>query len=167
MPVILWRNFVTSSWRLHSIFCSNHSHFWGIEAKFLKLLPYLEGCTHVSWIFWNFSLQVSPFLHSFWPIFSHFMHFYPFHLFFALFCLQNSRKYSKILENIILVAQFYNTSIFTSKASHSHIGGNIIFVRVLEDKHLRSHNMNIPSAYLSVWLHLGGWIVFDALTTLF
>ena len=98
---------------------------------------------------------------------SHFMHFYPFHHFFALFCLQNSRKYSKTLENTILVAQFYNTSIFTSKASHSHIGGNIIFVRVLEDKHLRSHNMNIPSAYLSVWLHLGGWIVFDALTTLF
>ena len=128
MPVILWRIFQTSSIfrRLYSCFLD----------------------------FLNISLQVSPFLHSFWPIFSHFMHFYPFHLFFALFCLQNSRKYSKALENTILETQFYNTSIFTSKASHSHIGGNIIFVRVLEDKNLHSHNINIPSAHLSVWQHL-------------
>ena len=104
----------------------------------------------------TFPFKFHLFFTVFGPFFSHFMHFYPFHLFFALFCLQNSRKYSKTLENTILVAQFYNTSIFTSKASHSHIGGNIIFVRVLEDKNLRSHNMNIPSAYLSVWLHLGG-----------
>ena len=90
--------------------------------------------------------------------------------FFALFCLQNSRKYSKTLENTILVAQFYNTSIFTSKASHSHIGGNIIFVRVLEDKNLRSHNIYIPlatsvslGALIFTW---GGWIVFNVLTTL-
>ena len=124
-------------------------------SKFLKLLPYLRRLfSHVSWIFWNFCLQVSPFLHSFGPFFFSFHAFLLFPSLFAHFCLQNSRKYMKTLENTILVAQFYNTYIFISKASHSHIGGNIIFVRVLEDKNLHSHNINIPSTLLSVWLHL-------------
>ena len=103
----------------------------------------------------TFPFTFHLFFTVFGPFFPHFMHFYPFHHFFALFCLYNSRKYSKTLENTILADQFYNISIFTSKASHSHIGGNIIFVRVLEDNNLgHSHNINIPSAHLSVWLHL-------------
>ena len=127
MPVILWRNFVTSSWRSHSIFCTNEFPLLRHWSKFLKLLPYLRRLySHVSWIFWNFCLQVSPFLHSFGPFFFSFHAFLLFPHFFAHFCLQNSRKYSKTLENKILVAQLYNTFIFNSKVSHSHIGENII-----------------------------------------
>ena len=102
----------------------------------------------------TFPFKFHLFFTVFGPFFSHLMHFYSFHHFFAHFCLQNSRKCSKTLENTILVAQFYNTSIFTSKASHSHIGGNIIFVWVLEHKNLHSHNINISSPHMSVWLHL-------------
>ena len=69
MAVILWRNFVTSSWRLHSIFCTNHSHFWGIEANFLNLFHIWKVVLTCFLDFLNFYLQVSSFLHSFWPIF--------------------------------------------------------------------------------------------------
>ena len=100
----------------------------------------------------TFPFNFHLFFTVFGPFFSHFMHCYSFHHFIVHSCLQNSRKYSETLVNTVLVAQFYNTAIFTSKASHSHIGGNIIFVRVLEDKNLHSHSINVPSAHLSVWV---------------
>ena len=102
----------------------------------------------------TFPFKFHLFFTVFGPFFSHSMHWYSFHHFFVHSCLQNSRKYSKTLVNTILVAQFYNTSIFASKASHSRIGGNIMIVRVFKDKNFHSHNINIPLAHLSVWLHL-------------